>query len=74
MIYIVGYLCLQTAQKFNGVKDKSDCAMLQQDLNTIHNLAIKWEMSFSATKCKVMHIRKQLGTDPCEYVINGQKP
>ena len=30
-------------------------------------------MSFNASKCKVMHIGKQLGTGPYEYVINGQK-
>ena len=28
---------------------------------------------FNARKCKVMHIGKQLGTGPYEYVINGQK-
>ena len=37
------------------------------------NWATKWEMSFNASKCKVMHIGKQLGTGPYEYVINGQK-
>ena len=58
---------------FNGIKDKSDCAMVQQDLNTLQNWATKWEMSFNASKCKVMHIGKQLGTGPYEYVINGQK-
>jgi len=49
---------------FNEVKDESDCTMLQQDLNTLQNWATKWEMSFNASKCKVMHIRKQLGTGP----------
>jgi len=58
---------------FSGVKHESDYAMLQQDLNTLQNLATKWEMPFNASKCKVMHIGKQLGTGPCEYVINGQK-
>jgi len=58
---------------FNGIKDKSDCAMVQQDLNTLQNWATKWEMSFNAIKCKIVHIGKQLGTDPCEYVINRQK-
>jgi len=65
VIYIVGYPVLKFADDtkiFNGIKDKSDCAMPQQDLNTLQNWATKWEMSFNASRCKVMHIGKQLGS------------
>ena len=41
----------------NGNPDAIDeHAMLQEDLQELHNWATRWKMSFNVNKCKIMHL------------------
>ena len=33
--------------------------ILQRDLNTVREWAIKWKMEFNVDKCKIMHLGKK---------------
>ena len=49
---------------------KTDCEIIQKDLNHIIEWSEKWQMSFNVDKCKVMHIGSQNSNHT--YIMNGR--
>ncbi len=48
-----------------------DQAILQRDLDLLQNWSDKWQLNFNATKCKVMHMGKQL--EPAKYTMTSSE-
>lgn len=49
---------LDTAKQSEFLHKRVNCEELQKDLRIPSDWAIKWQIKFSAGKCKVMHVEK----------------
>ena len=57
---------------FKEVRDNTDCASLQRDLDNVVLWDQKWQMEFNVKKCKVVHVGRL--TNSCEcYPVHGRK-
>ncbi|CAL4060479.1 unnamed protein product, partial [Meganyctiphanes norvegica] len=61
--------CPNDSKLFRRIKSSDDRDILQNDLTKLQEWSQKWLLQFNETKCKVMHIGKQV--DPFVYYINN---
>ena len=57
---------------FKEIKSRDDCSNLQNDLNALHQWSNKWEMSFNASKCKVLTITRSRNPISFDYHLDGK--
>ena len=51
---------------YRNIENRSDAATLQEDLNTLNEWQLKWQMAFNASKCfllRITHKTKPLSVD-----------
>ena len=53
---------------FADVTDLNDYLLLQQDLDSISEWCVAWNLSFNSTKCAALHFSCSL---PSSYYLNG---
>jgi hypothetical protein len=61
---------------FRSIKQQTDYTFLQSDLDSLYHWSQDWAMSFSSTKCEVMHFSRK--RKPCShldrtYCLAGQQ-
>ena len=53
------------------INNLNDCNTLQQDLNTLEQWEIKWEMRFNPSKCQVLNITRNKHKIKQNYILHG---
>ena len=54
---------------FSFIKSSDDHAILQNDLNLLHELSVHWQLKFNISKCKYVHFGPVHQFGP--YYLNG---
>ena len=55
---------------YRTIKDPSDSAILQKDLNTLQIWENKWKMEFHPGKCQLLKVTNKKKTIPTSYTIH----
>ena len=63
------YMYADDTKIFRPIRSTEDMEILQDDLNRLVEWSRKWQLKFNITKCKVMHMWSNKGT---EYVMTGE--
>ncbi len=54
---------------YRQIKDRNDCAIMQNDLDSLAIWEKKWQMTFYPQKCKIMHFTRRL--IKTQYTLRG---
>ena len=57
---------------YREIVTSSDCAVLQTDLDNLHEWESKWGMSFNPSKCNTMHITRKPKPIATDYKLKGE--
>ncbi len=55
---------------YNRIKERSDCMMLQNDIDTIYRWTQDWQLSLNTSKCKAMDFTNKRKPIRFNYVLN----
>lgn len=56
---------------YNTINSKADCRNLQNDLNTLQNWALTWQMHFNLSKCEFLRVTNRKKIIEFQYCIQG---
>ena len=56
---------------YKTIKTPEDATKLQQDLDLLHEWAVKWQLRFNVTKCTIMRFTRSLSPIIFNYKLNG---
>ena len=58
---------------YSKIRNSNDFLKIQHDLNSLYQWSKKWQLSFNASKCKVMSITRSVNPLLFDYLLNGDK-
>ena len=58
---------------YSTITTPDDCHQLQADLNTLEQLAKKWNMIFNPSKCKFLRVTNKANPIQMSYYIQNEK-
>jgi len=56
---------------YRTIKTHEDATKLQQDLDLLHEWAVKWQLRFNVAKCTIMRFTRALSPIIFNYKLNG---
>ena len=69
IVLIPMFLFADDTKIFHFIRSSDDHAILQNDLNLLHEWSVRWQLKFSISKCKHVHFGPVYQFGP--YYLNG---